>query len=412
MTAVRPSEVIGAHDWIRFTSDSEFMSHPGEHRRPVIEPPKPRLCFVGSMVGRNPGHITQQGQVLAELFAQAGYAVISVSAFLNRYRRLADIVTTLIRQRRHMDIVILEIYGGQSFVVEDAASWLASRFGLRIVMWLHGGALGKFTDRFPRWTRRVLSRADLLVTPSEFLTRAMSKRGFRAHVVPNVIDLPNYPHRPRQSVRPRLFWMRSFHPIWNPIMAVRVLDQLRLDFPDATLVMAGADKGTQSETEGFARKLGLKDQVRFPGFLDMQAKLREGDAADIYINTNRIDNTPIAVLEACAMGLPVVSTNVGGIPDLLTHGHTALLVPDNNAQAMAQAVKDLIDNPTLAKSLSENGRQLARSFSWQQVRPQWDRVFDDLMGPRRTKTASHSTVVESERIGGPNRQRQNIPEIL
>jgi glycosyltransferase involved in cell wall biosynthesis len=364
------------------------------------------------MVGRNPGHITQQGQVVADLFAQTGYDVTSVSAFLNRYRRLADIVTTLIRQRRQTDIVMLEIYSGRSFMVEDAASWLASRFGLRIVMWLHGGALGEFMDRFPRWTRRVLGRADLLVTPSEFLARAASKRGFRARVVPNVIDLRNYPHRHRQAVRPRLFWMRSFHPTWNPIMAVRVLDQLRFDFPDATLVMAGADKGTQSEVEDFARNLGVSDHVRFPGFLDIEAKVREGNAADIYINTNRIDNTPIAVLEACAMGLPVVSTNVGGIPDLLTHGHTALLIPDNNVQAMAQAVKDLIDNPSLAKSLSENGRKLAQGFSWQQVRPQWDQVFEDLMGSRLTKTAMHSAVVENERAGGPGRRRQNISEIL
>jgi glycosyltransferase involved in cell wall biosynthesis len=390
MIAVRRSEVTGAHDEIPVTTNSEFKNLPCEHRPPVTEPasPRPRLCFVGAMVGRNPGHVTQQGQVLADLFTQTGCAVMSVSAFLNRYRRLADIVTTLIRQRRQIDIVILEVYSGRSFVVADAASWLASRFGLRIVMWLHGGALGKFMDRFPRWTRRVLGRADLLVTPSEFLTRATSKRGFRARVVPNVIDLPNYPHRHRQAVRPRLFWMRSFHPTWNPIMAVRVLDQLRFDFPDATLVMAGADKGIQSEVEDFARNLGLSDHVRFPGFLDLEAKVREGEAADIYINTNRIDNTPIAVLEACAMGLPVVSTNVGGIPDLLTHGHTALLVQDDNAQAMAQAVKHLIDNPDLAQSLSRNGRQLAQRFSWELVRPQWEQMFSDLMMARPTQSTA------------------------
>src|SRR5687768_9742543 len=104
----------------------------------------PRLCFVGSMVGRNPGQITQQGQVLGDLFSRTGYRVTSVSAFLNRYRRLIDIVWTLFWQRKQTDIVILEVYGGRSFVVEDIASWLSCRLGLRTVMWLHGGALPEF----------------------------------------------------------------------------------------------------------------------------------------------------------------------------------------------------------------------------------------------------------------------------
>src|SRR5207249_3475089 len=84
-------------------------------------------------------------------------------------RRLLDIIWTLIRRNRRIDILILHVYGGASFIVEDAASLIGRRAGHRIIMLLHGGALPEFISSFPRWTRRVLERADAIVAPSLFL---------------------------------------------------------------------------------------------------------------------------------------------------------------------------------------------------------------------------------------------------
>ncbi|MFN2513876.1 MAG: glycosyltransferase family 4 protein [Pyrinomonadaceae bacterium] len=343
---------------------------------------RPRLGFVGHMVGRNPGYITTQGQILADLFEQASYSVVSFSPLLNKYRRLADIVVTLTRQRRNIDVLIVEVYGGLSFVAEDIASWLGRRFGHRVVMWLHGGALPEFMARFPHWTRRVLGRADVIVTPSEFLARAVATYGFQAQIVANVVDLSAYPFRLRRKVSPRLFWMRTFHPFWNPLMAVRVLARLRETIPGASLVMAGRDKGFEAEARQLASQLGLNGAVRFAGFLDLAEKVREGQGADIYINTNRIDNMPVAVVEACAMGLPVVATAVGGIPDLLKDGETGLLVPDDDDKMMVEAIKRLLNDSELAGRLSANGRRVAERSSWEQVRLRWEQLFAVLMARR------------------------------
>jgi glycosyltransferase involved in cell wall biosynthesis len=331
------------------------------------------------MIGRKPGHVTMQGQVLSALFARADYRVIAFSEVLNRYLRLLDIIRSIVRNRNRIDVMVIEVYGGPSFVVEDIASWLGKRFGHRIVMWLHGGAMPTFMAGFPNWTKRVLGRADLIVTPSEFLARAVEPYGFRAKVIPNVIDLPAYRYRNRASVSPRLFWMRNLDPIWNPEMAIRVLARLRKTVPQATLVMAGPDKGSRPEVENLAKRLGVYDSVKFAGFLDMEGKVRESEAADIFINTNRIDNMPVAIVEACAMGLPVVSTNVGGIPDLLTHDHTGLLVDSDDETAMTSAIVRLLEEPNLASRLSANGRRLAERSSWAQVRQQWEAAFAEVM---------------------------------
>jgi glycosyltransferase involved in cell wall biosynthesis len=331
------------------------------------------------MMGRIPGYVTTQGGVLADLFESAGYTTISVSVSPNKWVRLADIVLTLIRERHRVDCVLLEVYGRRSFVVEDIASRIASRAGLPIIMVLHSGSFPEFIARFPRWCRRTLNRADALIAPSRFLARAVKPYGFDVGVIPNVINLSVLPHRHRPRVSPRLLWMRTFYPYYNPQMAIRVLANLRSDLPDASLVMAGRDKGIEHEVRTLANDLDVGRAVRFPGFLDPAGKAREGSLADIFINTNQVDNTPVSVLEACAMGMPVVATDVGGIRDVLTDGETGLLVPDGDDRAMADAIRRLHRDPALAERLSANGRELAARSAWEAVRPQWETLIAQVM---------------------------------
>lgn len=339
---------------------------------------RPRVCIVGPMVGRNPGHVIHQGEVLADGLAAEGYDVLSVSSCANRYARLADIVETLVRCGRRIDVLVVQVYGGASFVVEDISSAIGRRFGHRIIMVLHGGAMPEFMRRFPRWSKRVLRRADALVTPSPFLARVLEQFDFAASVIPNAIGLDTYPYRRRSTVAPRLLWMRSFHDTYNPQLAIRTLARVYRTHPEATLVMAGQDNGLGRTVQALAERLGVGHAVRFPGFLDMAGKQREGCRADIFLNTNRIDNMPVAVLEAAAMGLPVVATRVGGLPDLLTHGETGLLVPDDDDAAMAAAVLRLLGEPALAGRLSTAGRRLAMQSSWTAVLPRWQAVLSGM----------------------------------
>jgi glycosyltransferase involved in cell wall biosynthesis len=332
------------------------------------------------MMGRNPGRVTSQGEILADAFQEAGYSVLCFSSLTNRYLRLTDIVSTLLRRRGEIELQCVQVFSGPSFVIADVASWLGRRFGQRVVMHLHGGNLPQFMARHPDWSRRVLQRAHALVAPSEYLADAVKPYGFRAHVIPNVIDLSQYPCRPRTAARPRLLWMRTFRSIYHPEMAVRVLARLRAEVPDATLVMAGQEHGSGPQVTRLARELGVADAVRFPGFLDMAGKAREGNAADIFLNTNRVDNMPVSVVEACAMGLAVVATAVGGVPRLLTDGETGLLVPDGDEEAMLRAVRRLLAEPGLFQRLSVNGRRLAERSSWEQVRPMWEQLFAQVLG--------------------------------
>ncbi|HVO69728.1 MAG TPA: glycosyltransferase family 4 protein [Aggregatilineaceae bacterium] len=335
----------------------------------------PRLCFVGPMLNRHPGWVIAPGEVLAQSFQTMGYPVIITSSVLNRYRRMLDIMRTIITCRRQIDIMCLQVYGGPSFVVEDMASWLGKRFGHRIILVLHGGNMPNFMAHYPQWTRRVLSRGEVICTPSPFLQHAVSLYGFNAEVIPNPIDLSQYPYRQRSTLHPNLLWMRTFEPLYNPAMAMRVFARIKQTVPEARLVMGGQARGQEGEIEQMARDLGLSDAVRFVGFLDMAGKAREGNAADVFLNTNHVDNMPVSVVEACAMGLPIIATNVGGLPYLLTDGETGLLVPDDDDEAMSAAVQRLLQTPALAAKLSAQGRAVAERSSWEVVRNQWEALF-------------------------------------
>jgi L-malate glycosyltransferase len=348
-----------------------------------------RLCIVGNLLGRNAGYVTSQGQILADLLSKEGHVVISCSSKINRLFRWIDIVLTVIGNRKKIDILVLEVYSGLNILMSETVSFLGRILGVPMIFVLHGGNLPAFSMRYPLWVKRVLARGDILVAPSTFLVKGLKHLGFPIRVVPNIIELDDYPCRIRHKIEPKLIWMRSFHPIYNPQMAVKVLKLVRNTHPDATLVMAGLDKGLEPEIKTMVTELGLSDAVRFPGFLDHESKIKEFSEADIYLNTNRIDNMPVAVVEACAMGLPVVATNVGGIPYLLENEKSGILVTDGDVSDMAHSVILLLEDQDLTEKLSKNGRALAEKSSWNSVKICWEELFDEIIKPNSQRQTSN-----------------------
>lgn len=347
---------------------------------------KMHICFVGNMLGRHAGFVTTQGQIIADLFTADGYKITCVSSKINRATRLAEIVHALITGRRSFDVVLLDTYSGQSFITADITGFFCKILKLPLVMILRGGNLPEFVKKYPRWSKKVLNRADYLVAPSEFLAEKIGDWGYNIQVIPNVVDLSFYPYRERSKIVPRLIWMRSFHPVYNPEMAVKVLAKLRESQPEATLIMAGADKGFEEKTKIMAEEMGLSNAIRFAGFLDLEKKLKEFSDADIYINTNRIDNMPVSVIEARALGLPVVATNVGGLPYLIKHNENGLLVESEDVDSMVENIKLLLDNPELTRKVSQNGRILAEQSAWTVVRQDLESMIKKLLIKKLTRT--------------------------
>lgn len=340
---------------------------------------KPDLCILGLMWDEKKefmGHSC----TLANLFEKERYSVRKATTRRNAFARLFDLVKTVWASKGKSDLIIFDIFGGRSFIIEDLVSLVAKWVGQPLVLVLHGGDLPKFMQKYPQWTTRVLKRSTATVTPSAFLSRSIQSFNLKAEVIPNVITLDDYPFRHRTSLKPKLFWMRTFHPVYNPELALRSLRLLKPKFPEIELVMGGAVRGSHlNAIQKLTVEWGLQKNVNFVGFLNREGKIREASQADIFLNTNRIDNMPLSVVEACAFGLPVVSTAVGGIPDLLTHEKNALLVSDDSPEEMAEAIERLLLDSDLASRISENARQVAERSDWFQVKERWGHLFHRIL---------------------------------
>ena len=103
------------------------------------------------------------------------------------------------------------------------------------------------------------------------------------------------------------------------------------------------------------KELSIEKNVSFSGRVDTQQMPALYQSAQIMLNPSRVDNMPNSILESLASGVPVVSTNVGGIPFLVEHEKTALLVPAENHQAMAQAALRILQDEQLTSRFDSSG---------------------------------------------------------
>jgi len=128
-----------------------------------------------------------------------------------------------------------------------------------------------------------------------------------------------------------------------------------------------------------ARNLGVEDKIDVVGKVPHQEIPKWLDKADIFINTTNFDNAPSSVLEAMANGLCIVSTNVGGIPNMIDDGTECLLVPPDHPVEMANAVKKVLNNPKFGERLSFNAHNRALDYDWSNVLPKWDELLREII---------------------------------
>ncbi|HKP87109.1 MAG TPA: glycosyltransferase family 4 protein, partial [Blastocatellia bacterium] len=147
-------------------------------------------------------------------------------------------------------------------------------------------------------------------------------------------------------------------------------------FPDASLTVAG-DGWQRKQLEELARDLGLRN-VEFIGRVTFEKMPALYDSADIYLTATDIDNMPGSVIECFASGLPVVTTDAGGIPYILAHEETGLMVRRGDHEALAASAIRLLEDNALAAGIAARARERCRDFSWTEVRDQWLRLYRPL----------------------------------
>jgi glycosyltransferase involved in cell wall biosynthesis len=158
--------------------------------------------------------------------------------------------------------------------------------------------------------------------------------------------------------------------------ALQLLQAARTDLRWKLLLVGSGPE--ESNLQNLAARLGLQSQVIFTSHQSNVLPFYK--IADAMILPSHTEGSPHVVLEAMSAGVPIVATAVGGVPEILTHDETALLVPPRNAEAMSAAIGRLVESPGLARSLAAKAKQvLMLHFSHESYRRSLLGIYDELL---------------------------------
>ena len=316
--------------------------------------------------------------------------------FLQRIKYVRTLVTTLaywlVATGRLWRFDIVHVYSASyySYLLSVLPVILLGKlYGKKVLLNYHSG---EAEDHLANWRRTAvpfIRRADLIVVPSRYLVDVFARFGLSARVIHNVVDPDQVRYRERTPVRPLFLTNRLHEPLYNVQCVLRAFALVQQKYPDASLTVAG-DGSLRGALESLARELGLRNTT-FVGLVPSGEMARLYDAADIYMMATNIDNMPGSVIECLACGLPVVTTDAGGVRYIVTHDESALIVPLNDHAALAAQAMRLIEEDGLAVRLARTGRAASQAYAWVTVRDEWLDAYQELARDQPTRSMAATT---------------------
>ena len=295
---------------------------------------------------------------------------------------LRTVVTELaylprLRELRHADVVHVFSASYSSFLLAPLPAIVAARLmGRPVILNYRSGEAPDHLRRsaLARWT---IARVDRNIVPSRFLVDVFQRFGIAASVIPNIVDVDRLRYRVRDPLRAHLLSTRNFDVHYDVACTVRAFRLVQDRWPDARLTLVGGGP-LEKELRALVDRLQLR-HVTFAGRVSPDDIAAFYAAADIYVQSPVLDNMPTSVIEAYASGLPVVSTEAGGVPAILMHGRDGLLAPPGDHDRLADRVLTLLDDPRYARRLAENAYAIARRCTWPAVRGQWLEAYHSVL---------------------------------
>lgn len=345
----------------------------------------PRICIVGPVPPPS-GGMANQCEQLVRLLRAEGLAVDLVRnnapyrpawaghvPLLRAAARLLPYLWQLWQAAGRVRVMHVLANSGWAWHLFAWPAVMIGRFrGTAVIVNYRGGHADSFFAKAPRHVLASLQGASLLVTPSAYLLRVFARHGLSAEVIPNIIDLSRFSAATTQWVgnAPHLVVTRNLEAIYDIPTALHAFARIRQTLAGARLTVAGSGPELAA-LKRLAADLGLAESVRFSGRIDNAQIPMLYASANCMLNPSTVDNMPISILEAFASGVPVVSTDAGGIPDLLSNGNDGLLVPVGDPAAMADAALRVLQEPCLARRLRAAGLATVQQYAWPQVRTRW-----------------------------------------
>lgn len=233
--------------------------------------------------------------------------------------------------------------------------------------------------------------ADKILSVSEDLKLHITNLGIneeKVHVVPNGVDTVKFKPAGKAHARDLLNLPQDknivlFVGALRKIKGVDYLIEAAKDFVNTNtdLFMVGRDDGLRKSLEKRAQELKIADHVRFTGPVDHEKIPLWISASDILVLPSLSEGRPNVVLEALACEVPVVATNVGGIPELMIDGETGYLVPSKNPIEISRKINKLLENKSQRENMGKLGRKsiIQRGLTWESHAKKTVNIYSELL---------------------------------
>jgi glycosyltransferase involved in cell wall biosynthesis len=268
-----------------------------------------------------------------------------------------------------IDVAHLNVAPRGSTLRKQLYQAVAKALGMRTVLHLHGSGYDEFyadlTVKHQAAVRAFFARADAVVALGDHWKRFMLTE-LRLPLA-KVVEIPNgVPAAPAvaraPNAVPAIAFLGEVGHRKGVDVVIDALAQLKADGLDFAVTIGG--NGDLETARAHAERAGVLDRIDFPGWVDEAGADKVLRGADLLVLPSRAENQPVAILEAMARGLPVVSTRIGGIPQQVLDGETGLLVEPDDVAQLAQALATLIQSPERRAAYGQAGlRRFEAHFS-------------------------------------------------
>ena len=247
----------------------------------------------------------------------------------------------------------------------------------RIVIHLHiGNQLDDYKNS--RLCRELLEGADAIIVLSQSIRKKISTYfgvEEKVHVIYNPCSIVSNVHYSDQSKYILFAGTLNQNKVYTVL--IRAFAKIAINFSEWRLVLAG--NGEMEQAQQLAKDLGVEHQVVFAGWVTGSKKDRLFRDASVFCLSSYAEGFPMAVLDAWSYGIPVVSTPVGGLPDVLKDGENALLFQPGDVDMLANRFKQVLSDATFRKQLSAASLALSKGlFSPQTINSQIESLYESV----------------------------------
>jgi glycosyltransferase involved in cell wall biosynthesis len=293
-----------------------------------------------------------------------GTAVQKAVTALKAYVAMAGLLLTADAPLLHIHLA-----SRASFWRKAVVCAMARMRGRPYVLHVHGAEFSKFYHEecgafSKRAVRGVLERAALLLTLSGQWQEALKRiaPGAIVQTLPNAVPLHEVPPRAAADAPLRILFAGRIGARKGAFELLQAFARLAPKFPSATLVCAGDGEG--AELRQLAARLGVADRLECPGWLKPEQMAGELQRASIFALPSHQEGVPMALLEAMSRSLPVLTTPVGGIPEVVENDRNGLLVTPGDVDAIEAALERLLQSSDERERLGAAAREtIAERFS-------------------------------------------------